>query len=194
MKTSGLIKWPDDTEDHQKVHAFRHVKILDEAISACKVRRTAVQAGGNVGLWPLRLSHYFQRVISFEPEPITFECLKHNVRDYGIEVHRKALGAVPMLCGIERRSLGSHRIIQGITVEMIALDSLKLEDLDFLQLDIEGSEYPALMGAQMTVTRCRPVIMLEFLSKDAEECCRVWLKSLSYKLHMQIGRDYIFKP
>lgn len=195
MKIRALIKWPEGTAEHQKAHAWRHVRILDAAIKVCGERkRTAVQAGGNIGLWPLRLAKYFQRVITFEPEPYSFDCLTANVKSLGIECHRKALGAVPMLCGIERRSLGSHRIIQGVSVQMIPLDSLQLRDVDLLQLDIEGTEHAALMGAQLTVTRCRPVVMLELLSSAAEKACAEFLRGHSYKLHRCFERDCIFVP
>lgn len=196
MKTNVLMRWPDGTEEHQKEHALRHVKILDVAIRACgDRRRTAVQAGGNVGLWPIKLAAHFKKIITFEPEPISFACLKQNVRHLKqVECRQEALGAIGQMCGIERRSLGSHRICQGFDIKMIRLDSLELTDVDLLQLDIEGGEYPALLGAEKTIRKSRPIIMLEFLSKDAENCCTEWLKAKSYRCTTTLGRDFIFEP
>ncbi len=73
--------WPDGTTTSQVQHALKHVQSIEWAIARCKQRRTAVQAGGNIGLWPRRLAQSFENVITFEPDAISIECLRQNVPD-----------------------------------------------------------------------------------------------------------------
>jgi FkbM family methyltransferase len=157
-----MKKWPIGTTANQKRHAQDHVKLLEMSLQRCVHFRTAVQAGGNVGYWPMRMAEKFNRVITFEPEPITYECLVENLDAFSnIEIRQQALGDKFKRCSIRKLSLGSHYIVTGDDVEMIPLDSFNLMDLDLLQLDIEGYEFFALQGAAKTIERCKPIIHLE---------------------------------
>jgi hypothetical protein len=42
-------------------------------------RRTCVQAGGNVGLFPVTIAKYFQEVLTFEPDIANWTCLQRNL-------------------------------------------------------------------------------------------------------------------
>jgi FkbM family methyltransferase len=158
------LHWPDGTAPRQQTHALRHVENVDLAVAHVPSdrRRVAVQAGGNVGLWPRRLAMAFQRVLTFEPDAVSRECLTANVAAFpNVDVSASALGAEYGVCHIAHRSLGSHTIAPGTDVKVIHLDSLDLRDVDFLQLDVEGYEWQALVGAVSTIQRCRPVIQVE---------------------------------
>ena len=52
-----------------------------------------------------------------------------------------------------------------LTLRRIASDIRRLDELEldpfFIKLDIQGFEYRALKGAEQTIRRCRPVIMIE---------------------------------
>lgn len=202
------MKWPADTRDSQKAHALKHVAVLEFAISACqRTRMTAVQAGGNVGLWPIRMAKTFERVITFEPEPITRACLIENTKVFAnIEVRPEALGAKLDTVAVERRSLGSHRIVPGKDVDtsqritvaaMIALDDLALDNVDLIQLDIEGYELPALQGAAGTIARSHPVIQLEMagFAKDEgakDKAVQDFIQGIGYREHSRTERDAVF--
>jgi FkbM family methyltransferase len=51
-------------------------------------------------------------------------------------------------------------VTAGAQVEVITLDSLELQRLDVVKLDIEGSEVDAILGASETIRRTRPRLML----------------------------------
>jgi len=102
-------------------------------------------------------------------------------------------------CGIDRKSLGSHKVTSGLTVLMTSVDALNLTDLDLLQLDIEGYEWHALMGARETIARCRPVIQVELREAllnrygHPEADVRGVLTELGYKeVSRQQGSDVVF--
>ena len=56
------------------------------------------------------------------------------------------------------------RLIDGEEIKLTTIDSLELERLDFIKLDIEGYELFALKGAEETIKRCKPLIAFEILS------------------------------
>lgn len=189
--------WPDDVGEKYR-HALAHLGSLEWAMAACATRRTAVQAGGNIGLWPKRLAEAFDQVYTFEPEPISRACLERNVFQ-NVIVSDAALGAAVGRCGIKRRSLGSHLVTEGDTVPVTTVDALALADLDFLQLDVEGYEWHALKGAVETIGRCHPLIQVElrgftdkFGQTDAE--VRTLLATLGYReVAQRPGSDFVFR-
>lgn len=195
----AALKWPSDTAEHQKQHAFRHVKSLEYTINLCKHKRTAIQAGGNIGLWPLRLSRSFKRVITFEPEPISRMCLVINVKGISnIEVHNEALGEVVGTCAMERRSLGSHLVRKGSDVNIVTIDNFAFADVDLIQLDIEGYEFRALNGSIETIKRCWPILHIEMRDLSSEYGSSnseilLFLADLGYKkVPMKPGPDWVF--
>lgn len=187
--------WPAYTTPNEKAYTLKHVKVLEPALALCQWKRTAVQAGGSIGYFPLRMSADFMRVITFEPEPLIRECLKKNLADFpNIEVRPEALGGVACKCSIERRGFGSHFVRPGSSVDMITLDSLELTDVDLIQLDIEGYEICALRGAEETIDRCQPIIQVEILDRSDGDEVRAFFERMGYFLKQSTGRDYVFKP
>lgn len=197
MKLIQGFYFPDDVGT-KYLHSFKHARSLEWAIDRCTQHRMAVQAGGNVGLWPKRLSEVFARVISFEPDAISRACLERNV-PAGVEVRAEALGAVAGRCAIARQSLGSHQVVTGDKVNVVTIDSERIDDLDFLQLDVEGYEWHALMGAQDTIRRCQPLIQVELRNfteryGKSDHEVRTFLSSLGYhEVSQQPGNDVVFE-
>lgn len=175
-----------------------------QALAACRQRRTAVQAGGHIGTWPVMLSKTFERVITFEPELENFTCLVRNCEE-------RAPGNVfPMraIVGRKRRphalrksekSTGQHRVGAGSWVPSWRIDDLGLADLDAIFLDVEGFEIPALLGACLTVERCRPVIMAEENRRSVDQGFRLGdlerlLTGWGYRKLADVNEDQIFAP
>lgn len=190
------VWWPDTVGETWR-HAMEHAKSIEWAIAYCKRKGVAVQAGGNIGLWPMRLSNFFDRVITFEPDTVSRACLQQNVSG-NVTVYSEALGDVAGACCIKHRGLGSHRVMDGQDVPVVTIDSLNLETVDFLQLDIEGYEWHALKGAEATIARCRPVIQVElrdFTWKygKTDYAVRCLLRDLGYTaVSSQPGSDFVF--
>jgi FkbM family methyltransferase len=192
------IWWPDNVGDKWQ-HAFKHVMSAEWAIDRCKHHRVAVQAGGNIGLWPRIMARYFERVVTFEPDSISRECLMKNVPD-NVSVEDMALGAEITRCSMLRKSLGTHRIGPGEDVAMTTIDSMKMRVLDLLQLDIEGYELFALEGAAETILRCKPLIQVELRDNmlarygASSDIVRAWLETMDYfQVSAQAGSDFVFE-
>ena len=198
MKLIEGFYWPEDVGEKWQ-HALRHVLSLDWALEHCLQYRTAVQAGGNIGVWPAKMAERFQRVVTFEPDDDSRACLERNVPKH-VDVHMEALGDYFGKCAVKHKSLGSHRVDVGIGVDVVPLDSFNFSDVDLLQLDIEGYEWHALMGAEWTVKHNRPVIQLElrdFAEKYGHSTAdiRGILTRWNYvEVSRQPGSDFVFLP
>ncbi|HWB33946.1 MAG TPA: FkbM family methyltransferase [Candidatus Paceibacterota bacterium] len=160
-----------------------------------------VQAGGNVGVWPLALAGRFARVYTFEPEALNYKCLTRNTAGKNIIAARAALGATAGSTGLNfnPHNTGAHRLEGGGDIPVTTIDSLELPTCGLIWLDVEGYELFALEGARETIAHCRPAIVLEIggladlyaVPRGAEGA---WLLSRGYSLAKRIGRENIFVP
>lgn len=81
---------------------------------------------------------------------------------------------------------------KGVLVQATTLDSLNLQRVDFIKLDIEGMELEALEGADATIRRDRPVLLVEKIKVDDDELRR-WFDEYSYR-YDRIGLNYLAIP
>lgn len=149
--------------------------------------RNVIQAGGNCGLYPLRLSQYFERVFTFEPDPMNFFCLSTNCKNNKIVKFNAAIGdrcEFLMIGNQQENNNGMPRILdadeEGHIIYSITIDSLQLKNVDLVMLDVEGYEYNALCGCEKTLTENNPVVMVEVTKNEKE--IDSFLTSLKYEL------------
>ncbi len=76
-------------------------------------------------------------------------------------------------------------------VNLCTIDSLNLERLDFLKLEVNGMELAALAGAEKTLERCRPKILIELWD---EASGTEWLKAHQYAVEHFDGLNYFAVP
>ena len=134
-------------------------------LSFCRNKRNVIQAGGNCGMYARFYTKFFKKVYSFEPDPNNFNCLKKNTEGTNAQVNQLALGDRETVLKLKINSLsnvGTHTISShGDDVDAISIDSLGLNDVDLIHLDLETYEPVAIRGAVETIKRCRPVIISE---------------------------------
>lgn len=167
-------------------------------------RRVCVQAGGNGGLWVLPFADAFDQVYTFEPDPMMFRCLVHNVDRQNVVFINGALDEEPGMIAVDRwcgeQNPGANRIdrTQG-SVPSFRLDDFRFNHLDLLQLDIEGAEMLALKGAQETIKAHKPVIVLELRNHaghygSTDKQIRQFVHSLGYTTAGTMNHDEFFIP
>ena len=94
---------------------------------------------------------------------------------------------------------GVHILGPGMT-PIIIIDNLNLPGCDLIQLDVEGYELNALLGAIETIKKYKPVLCIEFCEKwlnryDATSGKILeLLKELNYIQIDEYGVDKIFVP
>ena len=180
---------------------------LIEVLDILPPGRVAIDGGANVGAYSRMLADQFQRVLAFEPAPDTFEALQANIEDWGladrVQTFNAALtdinGTVGMKLNWGRRSL-SRRVEGKGTIASMTIDSLELDDVDFVKLDVEGSEYLAMVGGTETLRNCKPAVLFEDKpgkrdETDLERDPHRYLQSLGANSHGAYGRgkfDYLY--
>jgi len=178
---------------------------LEMLLPLLKKRRTCIQAGGCIGIWPLRLSQVFDHVHAFELDPINYECLIHNADEENITPIHSALSYKAgetvgyRLDEGERQNPGATYVINEGDVPTVKIDDLGLDDVDLIYLDIEGSESLALLGATETIKRCKPIIGLEdkghHIKQGNPDPVKYLIKQLDYRVHGKPSRlDVILVP
>lgn len=191
--------WPSRDKLAQS-YIIDSLRSIPKIVYRCTDKRVAVQAGGNVGLWPKRLSDFFDEVITFEPDSLNFECLGLNCANIpNIRAYKKALGAKSDRKALYRdpSNCGAHAIVDGDEFDVVSIDSLNLHTCDLIQLDVEGYELFALQGAEDTIRRCSPTICVELKSLGKgygiqDEQVVAWLRERGYREKMKLGRDVLF--
>lgn len=155
--------WPADDEKCAR-YVFESTKDLERTYPHCRAFQVVVQAGGNCGVWPRALGQHFDRVYTFEPCPVNFRCLAANAAAENIYKFNAALGRRPGLVSLVRdpRNIGAHYVDGGTgEIPTMRVDDLALDACDLIFLDIEGLEFHAICGAWKTISRHRPVIVVE---------------------------------
>ena len=199
----GGYLWPEKDKVTPSI-VMKEVERLPLYLAHVPNRRVCVQAGGNVGVYATKLAEHFERVNVFEPDPDNLHCLRQNCRLENVVCLEGALGDKRQMVETwrtqkEMANYGATMIrpTSGKGVDMFVLDEFNLKNLDFLFLDIEGYEFPALLGAAQTILRCKPTISVEIkgLGKQhgfSDDELRIWLDCMKYKQVAAIGRDVIF--
>jgi FkbM family methyltransferase len=149
------------------------IAVRRRSIGLCAKRRTALDIGANVGLWSRDLVDNFAKVVAFEPVAIFRECLEKNVTGANFFISPLALGdhdTQATMIITEGNSGHSHldpATLGTGDVQVVKLDNLNMEDVDYIKIDCEGYEYRVLQGAEQTVKRWRPIMVIEQKPHDA---------------------------
>lgn len=158
---------PDGDKQILEAVKYEWSQKSDYALSLCKNRDMVVQAGANIGYFPVKLSRVFNKVVSFEPFALNIEACKLNLTLRGVEnvsLYEAALGDTH--CGVSILEAPSHNC-GAVTVggegsiPSIKLDDLDLDCCDLVWLDVEGYEWKAILGSLLTIEKYKPVIILE---------------------------------
>jgi len=116
-------------------------------------------------------------VWAFEPVPNNFTAARKTIAMNGLEnvvLRNAALSERPSTLHMavadqDRRPLGGGSRVVGIQSELtVSVDAVPIDAavpetrrVSIIQLDVEGHERQALLGARKTIRRCRPVLILE---------------------------------
>ena len=127
------------------------LKFTDYCVDKNKRFNHILDIGAWVGTWSMAMNKFCGRVVAFEPDSLHYECLVKNVSD-DIETHQLAVGSEQKLISLsEDNFTQSKRIIGKGSIPMITIDSMKLDDVDLIKIDVEGYEMEVLKGAVNTL-------------------------------------------
>jgi FkbM family methyltransferase len=155
------------------------VKLVEYLLGSSSV---ALDLGGNIGTHSITMSKLVKEgeVITFEPQSLTFSILQNNlllnkcknVTSYRFacsDENYKTISMQPFNFvtepGDDYINNGALRVDLNSFVGDLTLtrtiDSFNFEKLDFIKIDIQGSEVKALRGARSTISKFKPYMFLE---------------------------------
>lgn len=129
------------------------------------VKGTVIDVGAFIGDHTIAYARKATKVIAFEPNKSAFECLEYNLNGKkNVELRNEGLGD-----NVGSISLTEVETNIGMTyaeeskkgVKCITIDSLDLKSLDFIKIDAEGYEHKILKGAEETIKKFKPVMVIE---------------------------------
>jgi FkbM family methyltransferase len=192
--------------------------IMQVLVNLRNIRNKSIlmlDAGANVGAHALscgRLMTGWGEVVSFEAQERIFYALAGNVAMnnlFNVHVRWNALGdkigeiRVPIVDYFKNSSFGSLEINQtessenigqeltGKTqpVTVVTIDSLGLQSLDFLKIDVEKMEEAVINGAAKTIKKFQPVMHVEQLKSNKASLHKL-IKKFDYKI-VDLGADLL---
>lgn len=181
----------------------RRANDMLQAVGLCRQLRTVIQAGGNIGAWPVWLAANFVDVMTFEPEKTNYQCLVRNTEaHHNITPYHAALSDTSGTGNLKVcEGIGSHYLIPGDgEIPLKTIDSLNLDTLDFIMLDVEDAEFRTLKGGLETIQRCRPIIQIEDKGHGTGKGFGVTFADIKallegYEVVSRVGRhDVLLKP
>ena len=135
--------------------------------------KNTLDIGAATGMYSSHFAEHSKSVICFEAVPPVYEQLekikqKHNnVITHNLAVSNE-VGLLDFYVDDKRLSNSSFQnLVEGqkIQVETTTIDSLKLIDVGFMKIDVEGVELDVLVGANDTIEEYKPTCMVEVYEK-----------------------------
>lgn len=146
-----------------------------------------VDGGANIGFFTIPVANRTRgrgcRIISFEPQRQLFQALSGSLVLNGLDhvyLHNCGLSDQPGIaqlpsidysqfqdfgmvqlsdqCDVQEQGWMNDRV-----VDVTSIDAMDLPGLDFLKLDVEGYEIPALTGALNSIQTHRPWMWIEYM-------------------------------
>lgn len=171
----------------------------------------AIDAGANIGVHTIewaRHMHGWGKVTSFEAQEMLFYALAGNValnNCFNARVRFAALGescgemAIPQPDYFKPASFGSLELRQRLATEfigqaisyeagastavpMVSIDSLDLNRLDFVKIDVEGMEIEVLRGGRTFFQRHHPIMLVEVIKSD-RAALQTFMTDLGYRIY-----------
>jgi len=157
----------------------------------------AVDIGCRDGEYSRYLQKHFEHVYCFDPRFRKF--FPFNVDLAKVTHFTCALGDKDETIEM---SGGTHKLVEGkmTSFACFRLDEFELPRVDYIKVDVEGFEKKVLMGAEDTIGRSRPLIVIEqndvCLPGEDRFAAKAWLEARGYR-HVatcERGWDYVMSP
>ena len=172
------------TGDYQPLERALYFKLL-------KPTDDVLWLGAHIGALMVPLSRVVNSIVAFEANPNTYEILRRNIEKnqannvtaYNLAAN-DSNGKLEFLCNVTN-SGGSKRMpkkmepmyldeeTQIVEIEAVSIDDyLSAKPFDFIFMDIEGSEYPAIKGMSKTIAKCRTLVV-EFIPHHLKNVAQI---------------------
>ena len=176
--------------------------IITTYVKETKRNKTFLDIGGHIGTMAIPFSKVYNKVCSFEPCTTNYSLLLENItlnnvnnidtQNVAISDHKSKVNVFRH----DEHNSGCYAIQDDINgeVECVTLDSLGLTDIDFIKIDVQGSEMNVIRGALETIKRYKPLLMIEASNEKQDfvadkDIIVEFLSGLGYNMYHDNGAD-----
>ena len=189
----------------------------DIAVSYVTNFNEVIDIGAHIGISVLDWSDKFKMVYAFEPMLDHYKCLEANTENLNnVKLFNCAISDVEKkLYGAYRtnKNSGSFQILdsgyqqpkkksprQIYEIESKRLDNFEFTNVGLVKVDVEGWELEVLKGAVDTISKFKPVLLIEFTGGSSKKSLHQYdvneyydlIKALGYIPVAQSGDDTIY--
>ena len=162
-----------------------------------KQNDTVLDIGANIGFYATILSDIVGEkglVHCFEPDSKNFEHLKKTTADFkNIKINNKAVGPkteklkiyTSKNLNVDHRTYKPEEYDKEIEIDAVSIDDHLATDpkVDFIKMDIQGSEIYALKGMENLLIKNKPWMLLENYDNENDKPVIEYLLSLGYTIY-----------
>ena len=169
----------------------------------CDRNRPGIDIGAKIGMYTYRIRRHSSEVIAFEPIPMfnhllraVFEGRRGRIEPYAVS-DRRGSAVLRLPYGhdgtpkfgrstIDPENRFDTTVIarhDEVVVETRRIDDYNLSDVGFIKIDVEGHELAVLAGAEATLSRHKPTLLIECNDEhqpDAVKRLGAWLDVRGY--------------
>lgn len=159
-------------------------RITRLAISCLQNGSTAFDVGANYGFITLAMGksvYHDGKVYSFEADEKIFRVLQSSITKNGLSENCLAIN----------QFVGSPLQPNTITLDKF-VEYHHINSLDFIKIDVDGGDYNVLLGAQETIQRFHPVLVVEMASNHQQ--IYDFLLSSGYKFLIGMENEEVKPP
>lgn len=175
---SEFDNWYSSKYTDPLLHEIREFSII---VRNSNFDTTAVDVGANCGVWTKKLARHFKSVKAYEPIKSNFDALLKNCNSANVNLNQLAIGNLQTEVYLknERGNTGGSFVTKDIprlrdvfphfenhidfqksyqsTLDIELTD----EKIGFIKIDVEGYELEVLEGSEKTISRNRPILLIE---------------------------------
>jgi len=179
-------------------------EVLDTAFKYVKKFDVAIDIGANIGLQSVRLAQKFNRVYSFEPTSVNYECLINNTKNFSnVQLYKTGLGereeSAIIKLPTQSKNCGAFSIVDFNSNEYSTVDeNIVISPLDkfqiipnLIKIDTQGFELFILKGSGNTLKN-KPVLIIECEKKKDKREIAEFLLKINYRLVDTVRKDTIW--
>lgn len=209
------------TLKHKRVYILPHVNVeyyfkhglfentlIDWCSQFCKPDKLFLDIGAHTGTYAISLAPYCKTAYAFEPQKMTYYALCGSIAlsnatnvialNYGLgseeqTTHKQTLNIVSHDGGGSTIHPDNQRVLRTEEIVVNTLDSLELDNIGFMKMDVENNELQVLQGARETLKRCQfPPFIFELNDASKHELTDYIRDELKYKIIPIIGTSNMF--
>jgi FkbM family methyltransferase len=149
----------------------------------CKKDQNMLDIGAHSGTYTISLAENCKHVYAFEPQKLTYYSLCGSVAlsnlknvtclNFGLgsteQVGKQTLNIVSLDGGGSTLHSSNNNILQTEEIEIKTLDSLNIDNIGFIKIDVEENELQVLLSSQNTLEKSKyPKILFEMNTENKQ--------------------------